>query len=187
MSTSASGWRDLTCDNRRRIKRQELEGRALTALTTKFFEPAAFTVFCEEFVAETNRLRMEARAGLSGTKRDLERTRREIEKIIDAIVGGYAGPELKDRMAVLQAKKEELIAQLAATEEPAPLLHPNMANVYRRHVDRLVKALTSGEEESGAAREALRAPRRQDSRPARGTTSSRRNRWRNARAGGRED
>ncbi len=33
-----------------------------------------------------NRLRMEQRAGLSGAKRELERVKREIQKVIDAIV-----------------------------------------------------------------------------------------------------
>ena len=146
-----------TCVNRRRVKRQELEDRVLTAFTTRFFAKANFDAFCIEFTKETNRLRMEQRAGLSGAKRDLERTRREIEKVIDAIVGGYAGPELKDRTAVLQAKKDALIAQLAVADEPLPLLHPNMASTYQHHVERLVNALSTGEEESGVAREALRA------------------------------
>jgi site-specific DNA recombinase len=146
-----------TCTNDRRIKREELERRVLVALTTNFFaNPAALKAFAEEFTTTTNRLRMEQRASLSGAKRDLERTRREIEKIIDAIVGGYAGPELKDRMAVLQATKDALIAQLAATDEPAPLLHPGMAATYEKHITRLVESLASGEDGGSAAREAVR-------------------------------
>ena len=69
-----------TCDNRRRVKRQELEDRVLTAFTTRFLAKANFDAFCIEFTKEANRLRMEQRTGLSGAKRDLERTRREIEE-----------------------------------------------------------------------------------------------------------
>jgi hypothetical protein len=72
-----------------------------------------------------NRLRMEQRASLSAAKRELDRVRREIEKVIDAIVQGYGSPELKARNDSLQERKEALMAQLAAVDEPAPLLQAN--------------------------------------------------------------
>ena len=46
-----------TCENRRTIARAELEGRVLGALPTRLMDPELFAVFCEEFTAETNRLR----------------------------------------------------------------------------------------------------------------------------------
>jgi hypothetical protein len=78
-----------------------------------------------------NRLRIEQRASLNGAKREMERVRREIEKVIDAIVQGYASPELKARNDSLQERKEVLLAQLATADEPPPLLHPSMADLYR--------------------------------------------------------
>lgn len=44
-------------------------------------------------------------------------------------------------MEDLQARKSALIAQMASLEEPEPLLHPSMADVYRTKVERLA-ALT---------------------------------------------
>ena len=44
-------------------------------------------------------------------------------------------------MAELQARKEALLAQLSATDEPPPLLHPRMADVYRTKVAELAVAL----------------------------------------------
>ena len=58
-----------------------------------------FEEFCREFAREMNRLRMEQRAGLSGAKRELERVKREIQKVVEAILDGVKGSELKDRMA----------------------------------------------------------------------------------------
>ena len=49
-----------------------------------------------------NKVRMEQRAGLSGAKREGERVKREIQKVIEAIVDGVKGSELKDRTADLQ-------------------------------------------------------------------------------------
>ena len=38
-----------------------------------------------------------------------------------------------------------MIGQLAVADEPLPLLHPDMAVTYQHHVERLVKALSTGE------------------------------------------
>ena len=136
------GTRDRgTCTNKLTIARQEVEQRVLRALQDKLMRKDFFEEFCREFAKEMNRLRMEHRAGLSGAKRELERVKREIEKVIDAIVQGYAGPELKTRMNGLQERKEALLAQLAAADEPPPLLHPSMADLYRSKVEELASAL----------------------------------------------
>jgi flagellar motility protein MotE (MotC chaperone) len=100
-----------------------------------------FEEFCREFAKEMNRLRMEQRAGLSGSKRELERVKRDIQKVIEAIKAGFALPELKVEMDALQVRKEALLAQLAEVDEPPPLLHPSMADLYRSKVEKLAAAL----------------------------------------------
>jgi site-specific DNA recombinase len=136
------GTRDRgTCTNKLTVARQEVEARVLRALQDKLMRKDFFEEFCREFAKEMNRLRMEHRADLSGAKRELERVKREIEKVIDAIVQGYAGPELKARMTGLQERKEVLLAQLAEADEPPPLLHPSMADLYRTKVEELAAAL----------------------------------------------
>ena len=75
---------------------------------------------------------MEYRANLSSAKR--ERARAGIRKVIDAIKDDFAGPELKAEMDELQARKESLLAQLAAADGPVPQLHPTLAGLYRKKV-----------------------------------------------------
>ena len=41
----------------------------------------------------------------------------------------------------LQARKNALLAQLATADEPPPLLHPSMADLYRSKVEELASAL----------------------------------------------
>ena len=130
-----------TCTNKLTISRQEVEGRVLRALQEKLLRKDCFEEFCREFAKEMNRLRMEQRAALSGAKRELDRVKRDLEKVIEAIVQGYAGPELKAHMDALQERKDALVAQLAIADEPPPLLHPSMADLYRAKVEELAAAL----------------------------------------------
>ena len=130
-----------TCTNTLRISRLDVEARVLDALQTKLLRKNFFEEFCREFAKEMNRLRMQRRSGQSSTKRELESVRRNVQKVIEAIKAGYAGPELKAEMDALQERKEVLLAQLAAADEPPPLLHPSMADLYRTKVEQLAAAL----------------------------------------------
>jgi site-specific DNA recombinase len=109
-----------TCTNKLTISRHEVEARVLSALQDKLMRKDFFEEFCREFAREMNRLRME-RDGLSGAKRELERVKREIQKVVEAIVDGVKGSELKDRMADLQNRKDALQKQLEVADEPPPL------------------------------------------------------------------
>jgi hypothetical protein len=57
-------------------------------------------------------------------------------------------------MDELQARKESLLAQFATAGAPVPLLHPNLAALYRDKVATLASALQNAE--SSEAAEALR-------------------------------
>ena len=58
-------------------------------------------------------------------------------------------------MNELQARKEFLVAQLSAADAPVPLLHPNLAALYREKVTSLAAALQHPDSRSEAG-EALR-------------------------------
>ena len=58
-------------------------------------------------------------------------------------------------METLQAWKETLLAQLASATELPPLLHPNMANLWRTEITQLRDALTDDSCQP-EAREAVR-------------------------------
>ena len=130
-----------SCTNRLTIPRQEVEERVLRALQNKLMRKDFFEEFCREFAKEMNRLRMEQRAGLTSAKRELGRVKHEIQKVIDAIVDGVKGSEVKDRMAELQDRKEALLKQIETANESPPLLHPSIADLYRTKVEELSAAL----------------------------------------------
>ena len=58
-------------------------------------------------------------------------------------------------MGELQARKESLLAQLSTADAPVPLLHPNLAALYREKVATLASALQNVDSRSEAV-EALR-------------------------------
>jgi site-specific DNA recombinase len=63
--------------------------------------------------------------------------------------------EVKDELNANAAKREELKATLAAADAPPPLLHPEMAGLYRQEVTALAQALEHPETRTEAS-EALR-------------------------------
>ena len=73
--------------------------------------------------------------------RELDKTERDIARIIDAIKAGVPGETVRDEMAVLEARKHELVIQIKDAPQPRPRLHPNLAELYRRKVDNLTAAL----------------------------------------------
>jgi len=138
------------CENHLTIRRDEVEGRVLRALQETLLRQDLFAEFCDEFTREMNRLRGKQRASLVAAERELARVRSEIEKIIDAIVQGVPGSEVKVRMAELQDRKDILLKQLESADEPPLLLHPGMAELYRNKVTDLAKALEDPESRSEA-------------------------------------
>ena len=103
-----------------------------------------------------NRLRMERRAGLSSGKREVERIGTRIKKLLNLMLDdGIAVDEGKAEMKALDARRRELQAQLDTADDPPPLLHPEMAELYRQKVTTLAHALEAAETRT-EAREALR-------------------------------
>ena len=130
-----------TCGNRLNIRVETLEASVLNGLQKHLMDPALFKEFCEEFTQTVNRLRMERSAGLIAQRKELDRTLRDLDRAIQAILDGVPGIQLKDRIGALEARKAELQAILAEAEEPPALLHPNMAETYRNRLATLQDAL----------------------------------------------
>lgn len=130
-----------TCANRLTIARQEVEGRVLRAIRDQLMRRDFFEEFCREYTREMNRLRMEHRAGLAADERELGHVKREIAKLIDFIKQGIAPEEIRDEINAFSARKKVLIKRLEEAEAPPPLLHPQMADVYRQRVTELCHAL----------------------------------------------
>jgi site-specific DNA recombinase len=130
-----------TCTNRMTIPRREVEERVLDALQSKLMRKDFFEEFCREFAKETNRLRMEQRAGVTSAKRELVRLEARRKKIVESIMEGVRGRDVKDELIAIGQRRDVLEAQVKTANEPPPLLHPSMADLYRTKVQQLAEAL----------------------------------------------
>ena len=140
-----------TCDNRLNIRRDALEASVLSGLRTHLMEPELFREFCNEFTREVNRLRMEHGADLVAMRAELPRIDRELAKLLTALKAGGPIQAIVDDMKRLEARKAEVTERLANTEEPPPLLHPNMAEIYQQRIASLYESLQVEETKTEAA------------------------------------
>ncbi|MET4043617.1 hypothetical protein ABIC03_005338 [Bradyrhizobium sp. RT6a] len=140
-----------TCDNRLNIRRDALAASVLSGLRTHLMEPDLFKEFCDEFTREVNRLRIERGAGLAAMRDELPRIERELGKLLTAIKAGGPIEAIVEDMKRLEARKAVLKDQLANAEEPPPLLHPNMAEIYRQRIAAFYESLQNedGKTEDG--------------------------------------
>jgi site-specific DNA recombinase len=83
------------------------------------------------------------------------RVQAEIGKLIQALKDGVPTRIVKDSLIALEVQQTELRARLDRSVQPPPLLHPNMADLYREKVTQLARGLEH-EESRTAAAEALR-------------------------------
>jgi hypothetical protein len=131
---------ETVCTNHSTIARADLEGRVLYALSEQLMDPELVRVLCEEYTAELNRLRAEAGAQRDVKVAELEQVKRNHSKLVDAILAGVPGEQVKDRMIVLDAHRQELEVELSASAAPALVrLHPGMVEVYPKKVRELVE------------------------------------------------
>jgi hypothetical protein len=137
--------------NRRTIARERLEERVLTALGTRLIDPALFAVFCDEFTLETNRLRRLAGSETAARQQELARIENELKRLVQSLAEGMPIRAIRERLEELEERRTTLEADLAERQPPAPILHPRMAEVYRRHVTDLAAALQSPETRTEAA------------------------------------
>lgn len=138
-----------TCDNRKNIRRDQLEARVLNALRHHLMAPALFKEFCDEFTREMNRLRMEGRSSIDAAEAEIKKIDRELDKLMKLIMASGsddAPTRVMKQMKDLESRKNELKTFLQEAEEPPPLLHPNMAHHYHVQVDELYAALQEDSE-----------------------------------------
>jgi hypothetical protein len=105
----------------------------LSGLRTHLMEPELFKEFCDESTREVNLLRIERSADINSQRKGFERVQRDLNRAIQAILDEGSGAQLKDKIGSLEARRAELTELLANAEEP-PLLHPNMAEIYRQRI-----------------------------------------------------
>ena len=144
-----------TCTNLLTICRDTVEASVLDGLREHLMHPDCVKAFVAEFHREMNRLAAGQDAEREHLIRELDKTERDIARIIDAIKAGVPGEAVRDEMAALEARKRDLAIQIEEAPKPVPRLHPNLAELYRRKVDNLTSALN----EEGTRQEASEAIR----------------------------
>ncbi|EGP55802.1 resolvase domain-containing protein [Agrobacterium tumefaciens F2] len=144
-----------SCANSRTISRDELERRVLSGLKDRMMAPEIVAEAMRAYAAETNRLNRERRSNGDAWRIELEKTVRELDKAIDAILAGVPPLQLKDRIEKLETRKAELNTLLLGTQNDIPDILPSTSSIYANKVGRLTEALNHPEERLEAA-EAIR-------------------------------
>ncbi|WP_245639245.1 zinc ribbon domain-containing protein [Rubellimicrobium mesophilum] len=147
------------CTSRATIRREDLEGRVLHALTEHLMDPELVAVFCKEYAAERNRLRASAGATRAAKEAELQKVRREHANLVKSIRDGIPAALVRDDLVALDTRRQQIEAELAADPSDNPVrLHPSLAQTYRTRVRELVVSLADADpEQSLEAREAIRA------------------------------
>jgi site-specific DNA recombinase len=145
-----------TCDNRLTIRQNTLEGLVIGALQARLMDPALLAEFCDEYTRHLNKLRTEKNASLNATRGELARLTKQRENIIQAIKDGVPASEVKDDLARITMRREELETLLTGTKEEPLLLHPNMAAEYHKQVTNLAQVLNR-DDNFGEAADILRS------------------------------
>ncbi len=134
------------CTNKKTILREQLESTVLNALQTHLMREDLIQVFCEEYARHMNTLRSAQNTTLVKQKAEAARLAKEKENIIRAIKDGLPATVIKDELARVAARQDELAELIAnQSKEPRPLIHPTMARRYHQEVEALRNALTDGQ------------------------------------------
>ncbi|WP_339635115.1 recombinase family protein [uncultured Sneathiella sp.] len=145
-----------TCDNLLTIRRDDLEALVLDGLGKHMMDPALTEVFCQHYAQTMNRLVAEHNATFHTKRIELDKIGRDLDKLVQAILDGVPGNQVKAKMNELESRKELLQRQLLDVKEMPVLLHPNMAGYYREKIEQLREAL-SDENMRGRAVEVVRS------------------------------
>lgn len=99
---------------------------------------------CTEFHRELNRHRSERNAELEVQCTELAKIERRTRKLVELITEDDAPVKaLKAELRALEERQAALESALAVSTAPAPLIHPNLAEIYRQKVAALHEALTN--------------------------------------------
>lgn len=145
------------CENRRTVPRAAVEALVLKRIEENLAAPELIA----EYVREYHRVSRELHSSTAHRHRDLEKRLGNINgaiaKAVDVLLAETPSRALRDRLAALEAERDEIEAEIAAVAPPAVEFHPNAANAYGDKVRNLKRALAESDEDSrAAANEAIR-------------------------------
>ena len=132
---------DALCKNHQTIRQDRLEKTVLEVLQKNLMDPKLVAVFCKEYTAHINRLRMEHNVSLNRYKAEIDKLKRRQKRIVQAVMDGFATDDLKRESNAIVEREIELQGLIAGQQEAPVLLHPSMAQRYRTEVSNLIDAL----------------------------------------------
>ncbi len=131
-----------TCDNRKTLKRIDLEERVLGGLRERLMAPDMIRTFVETFQEEAKQDRRSTEVGRTKAEQELAKVTREIDNLVDAIAQGMFQPSMKAKIELLEARKVELERVLSTLPRDEPvILHPGLADVFAKKVETLIGSL----------------------------------------------
>lgn len=134
------------CSNGVRISRAGVERPIMTALKEKLLAPDLIAEFTRAYQEEVNRLAATAGSRRADGERQLKAVERKIRAIADAVENGLYALTMIDRMRPLEGERLALREGRPVVQSPAPVLvHPNLAELYRRRVADLEQLLADPE------------------------------------------
>ncbi len=129
------------CGNKKSIRRGVLESLVLDGLRARLMAPELVKEFIAAFHAEVNRLNAGRDQRLALQRKELSEISTKLAGLINAIADGFRSDGLQQMLTDLEARKRDKEEELSAAPPPAPRLHPNLAELYRRKVADLHEAL----------------------------------------------
>ncbi len=140
-----------TCSNKLSISRTYLEEDILGALQSQLMDPELCALFCKEYTEHLNRLRRTRIDATEHQRKELAKLERERVRIVDAIKNGLPADMVREDAERISSRMEVLKNTLESEPASEPILHPAMADMYAREVQRLIKTLNEPDHREEAA------------------------------------
>ena len=140
------------CDNGIGVPRSTVEDRVLAGIEEHLADPELVAEYVAEYHRIMRELNSKAAVQIRAIEKRLTTVNTQIGRLVDAIVGGSLARALQDRLAALEAEREEIEREKAAVGADPVEFHPNAANAYRLKIRSLKKWLAgTGDEARQAA------------------------------------
>ncbi len=123
--------------------RDRLLPRVLTGLKERLLTADLVEEFVRVFVREVNAANQARGARQSRVVQDRSKLERQIRNMLELIKDGHGSGAMVQELRAMEQQLEATNAALAADRlpEPAPMMHPNPPQLYRRKVEALELAL----------------------------------------------
>lgn len=134
------------CANGRKIGTKRYEAEVLQHLQTQLLDPDLVAAYVREYHREYARRSTETVRERATLERHAGEAARKIERLVDVIAKGGEFEEIAAALAKARADRDRCTAQLARIAAlPVVMLHPGLADEYRREITALGDALQQNE------------------------------------------